>query len=235
MTASTSRLPRLCTPITIVAASSPSSITSTSTGLPPSALALVRSKPTASSRRWRAASASRIAAPSVAATTRSLRVTPSRSPKSSSLSPGGDAGESASTTPSPKRRGDHDRHRRVPADARGAADDRDRDRRDQRARCPAEQQRHPEQRRGDESREERVSERLRAVREFVENDPAAEHTADDPEQHELQQRPLHEAVRPRATSRACISDGGPAGSRSPRRLPGARRSSHRMSARAPRA
>jgi ATPase subunit of ABC transporter with duplicated ATPase domains len=54
------------------------------------------------------------------------------------------------------------------------------------------EEREAEQRRADEPRKERVGERLGAVGELVEHDPAAEHGADDADEEELEQRPLHE-------------------------------------------
>ena len=49
----------------------------------------------------------------------------------------------------------------------------------------------------DEPRKERVRERLRAVGELVEDDPAADEAAHEPEQEQLDQRAAHERLRKR--------------------------------------
>ena len=69
----------------------------------PSWRALERSKPTARSRECIATNAQRTIAPRPAASPRSRFVTARTSPNSSPWIPGGDAGESASSAPSPNR------------------------------------------------------------------------------------------------------------------------------------
>ena len=53
-----------------------------------------------------------------------------------------------------------------------------------------------EQRRRDATGKVRRRERLGAVGELVEHDPATQDGADDAHEEELEQRPLHERVRP---------------------------------------
>ena len=72
-----------------------------------------------------------------------------------------------------------------------------------------------------------MGERLGAVRELVEDDPAAERAAGDPDERELEERPLQEAVRPRVGERVqhsvvVVGGGGPGGSRPRRRRAGDR-------------
>jgi hypothetical protein len=96
----------------------------------------------------------------------------------------------------PEERRDDDRDRDVAADPGQARRERDRSRGAEHAARRAEEERQPEQRGRHEPGEERVRQRLGAVGELVEDDPAAEHGADDADEEELEQRPLHERVRP---------------------------------------
>ena len=139
--------------------------------------------------------------PSAAATAMSAEVTASRSPKSSSFRPGGDAGLRAEHDPEPEQARDHDGHRGVAPDLRRSPEHDDGDGRHEHPHRAAENERHPEQRGHHEPREERVGERLGAVGELVADDPAAEHAADDPDERELEEGPLHEPERPRFDER----------------------------------
>ena len=88
------------------------------------------------------------------------------------------------------------RDRRVAVDPRDPRGERDGGARREHPDGAAEDERDAEQRGRDEAGEERVGERLGAVRELVEDDPAAERAAGDPDQHELEEGALHEAERP---------------------------------------
>ena len=128
-------------------------------------------------------------------------MTPSRSPKSSASSPGGVAGVSARRTPSPNRlvitaatavSAPSVGTRRTSATPAAAPAT---------PAAPPSSKRQPEQRGADEAGEERMRERLGAVRELVVDDPAPDDAADDPEQHELCERELHEGLAPRVHER----------------------------------
>ena len=110
------------------------------------------------------------------------------SPKSRPCSPGGVAGDSASSDAEPEQARDHDRDGGVAPDLRRAAGERDGERRDDDPDRAAEQQRQPDERREDEAGQQRVRERLGAVGEVVHDDPAAERAAGDAEQHDLGER-----------------------------------------------
>ena len=110
--------------------------------------------------------------------------------------PGGDAGESASSDAEPEQRRDHDGDRGVAADLRRPAGERDRDRRDERARGAAEQQRHAEQRGADEPREAargRATPRCRRARRSTIQQPSAPPAR--PSRTTSSERALHEAAR----------------------------------------
>ena len=96
---------------------------------------------------------------------------------------------------------DHHRDRCVAAEGRHAADERDPGRGHGDTGRSSDEQRQAEQRRANESGEQGVRERLRAVGELVEEDPAADDPTDDAEEHELEQRALHEHLAPRLPER----------------------------------
>jgi hypothetical protein len=100
-----------------------------------------------------------------------------------------------------EQRGDDDRDGRVALDAGHPRGNRDRDGRREHAERAAEHERKADERCDHEARKARVRERLGAVGELVEDDPAAEHAAHDSDQEQLEQRALHEPERPRIEQR----------------------------------
>ena len=162
--------------------------------------------------------------------TRSASVTPKTSPKSSDSIPGGDCGESASSTPRPNivvTTTATAASRLIAGDPRGKGD---RQRRDDDRRHRAEQQRHAGDRGEDEPGEDRVGERLGRVGEAVEDDPAAERTAGDADQDDLGEGALHERFL-QGLEHLSGGDGEAAGSPG-RRCRGSRRWRRRRSLRA---
>src|SRR5207253_11159706 len=101
----------------------------------------------------------------------------------------------------PEERRDDDGDGDVARDRGQPCDERDSRRGDQDAAGGAQEQRQTGERRDDEPGEERVRERLGAVGEPVEDDPAAEHGAERADEEELEERPLHERVAPRMEDR----------------------------------
>ena len=192
-TATTSRLPRPCTATTIAAASRTSSAASATRRREPqrprrAAVEAGRQQPPVQ----QPAAPPRRPTTSAAAATRSASVGPRMSPNSSVSIPGGESGESASSTPSPNivvtttatpTSRPTPGTREASAIASAASDDR---------RRRPEQQRHPGDRGEHQAREDRVGERLGRVGELVEDDPAAERAAGQAEQGHLGDRPLHE-------------------------------------------
>src|SRR5256885_433417 len=61
----------------------------------------------------------------------------------------------------------------------------------------AEEQRDAQQRRRDQPGEQRVGERLGRVGELVKDQPAPQQPADQPDQRDLEERPLEHGLRPR--------------------------------------
>jgi hypothetical protein len=96
--------------------------------------------------------------------------------------------------PEPEEGGNHHGHRGVPPDPGHPADQRDGDGGDCDPRDAAGEQWDPDQRRDDQPGEEGVGERLRRVRDAVEDDPAAQGAARQRDQPDLHQCPADELL-----------------------------------------
>ena len=100
-----------------------------------------------------------------------------------------------------EQRGHHHRDGGVAADGRHLPGEADRERRDEQARGAAEQQRQAREGGDDEPRQQRVRQRLGAVGEVVEDDPAPQRAAAHAEQRDLEQRAATDRVGPRIGQR----------------------------------
>ena len=131
-----------------------------------------------------------------AARPRSPSLTPSTSPNSRLLQAGRRVGRQGEQRAEPEQRSDDDRHRRVAADAgdpRRPARPRPRPRASPAA--PPSSSGSPRSAATHQAREQRVGQRLGAVGQVVEDDPAAQRAAGRSQQDHLQQRAAQERAR----------------------------------------
>ena len=172
--ASTSSAPSACTATIVKAPTSSSRRVSAARGLAPNAGAFARSKPTVRSCPCAMRKGRRHDAGERRGRISSPFETPSTSPNRRSWMPAGESGASASSAPSAHQRRDDDRDPRVGTDRGQPAGERDRRRGDGDSERSAEHQREPGQRGDHEPGEHRVGERLGAVGEPEQHDPAPE-------------------------------------------------------------
>ena len=163
--------------------------------------ALVRSKPTASSRPCSSASAPRTTTASPAASAQVGVRHAEHVAEEQALQPGRRGGREREQDAGAEERRDHDGDGGVAPDGRHLPGERDRERRDEQARGAAEQQRQAGERGDDQPRQQRVRQRLRAVGEAVEDDPAPERAAGHAEQGDLEQRAPADRIGPRIGER----------------------------------